>query len=89
MKKFTITAATISALTAGALGLAGATVAAPTGGSSAADVVNSLQSQGYNVQFNGSVTAPLSDCIVTGVHGDSGIKYSTVYVDVSCPPSNN
>ena len=70
MKKFTITAATVGALAATALGLAGAAAAAPTGGSSASDTVSSLQAQGYNVQLNGSVTAPLSQCIVTGVNGD-------------------
>ena len=53
MKKFTITAATVGALAATALGLAGAAAAAPTGGSSASDTVNSLQAQGYNVQLNG------------------------------------
>jgi len=99
MKKFTtttttITAATVGALAATALGLAGAAAAAPTGGSSASDTVNSLQAQGYNVQLNGSVTAPLSQCHVTGVHGDSAAPhdptaFTTVYVDVSCPPSNN
>ena len=62
MKKFTITAATVGALAATALGLAGAAAAAPTGGSSASDTVSSLQAQGYNVQLNGSVTAPLSQC---------------------------
>ena len=94
MNKFTITAATLGALAATALGLAGAAAAAPTGGSSASDTVSSLQAQGYNVQLNGSVTAPLSQCIVTGVHGEpagriDSTQFTTVYVDVSCPPSNN
>ena len=94
MKKFTITTATVGALAATTLGLAGAAAAAPTGGSSASDTVNSLQAQGYKVQLNGSVTAPLSQCLVTGVHGDSAARhdptvFTTVYVDVSCPPSNN
>ena len=97
MKKFTITTATVGALAATTLGLAGAAGAAaatPTGDSLASDTVNSLQAQGYNVQLNGSVTAPLSQCIVTGVHGDSAAPhdptvFTTVYVDVSCPPSNN
>jgi hypothetical protein len=31
---------------------------APTGGLSAADAIASLQAQGYNVQLNGSQTAP-------------------------------
>lgn len=94
MMKFTTTAATVGVMAATALGLAGAAAAAPTGGSSAADTVRSLQAQGYDVQLNGSVTAPLSRCLVTGVHGDSAgptgpTQFTTVYVDVSCPPSNN
>jgi hypothetical protein len=93
MKKFTITAGVICALATTAVGFAGAAAAAPTGGSSAADIVKSLEAQGYSVQINGSVTVPLSQCLVTGVHGDTAKKdptqFSTVYVDVSCPPSNN
>lgn len=94
MKTFTITSATVGALAATALAVAGAAGAAPTGGSSAADTVRSLQAQGYNVQLNGSMTGPLSQCTVTGVHGDSAgridsTQFTTVYVDVSCPPSNN
>ena len=57
MKTFTMTAATVGALAATALGLAGAAAAAPLGGSSASDAVGSLQAQGYNVVLNGSVTA--------------------------------
>jgi hypothetical protein len=46
------------------------------------------------VVLNGSVTAPLSDCTVTGVHGDSAgpvdpTRLNTVYVDVSCPSLND
>lgn len=93
MNKFTITTSIFGALAATALGLAGAAAAASTGGSSAADTVSSLQAQGYNVQLNGSATAPLSQCAVTGVHGDSpgridSTQFTTVYVDISCPPSN-
>ncbi len=92
MKKFAITTSIFGALAATALGLAGAAAAVPTG-SSAADTVSSLQAQGYNVQLNGSATAPLSQCAVTGVHGDSpgridSTQFTTVYVDISCPPSN-
>jgi hypothetical protein len=65
-----------------------AAAAAPTGGSNAADTVKSLQGQGYSVQVNGSVTAPLSQRIVTGVHGGAA-RFTTAYVDVCCPPSNN
>jgi hypothetical protein len=94
MKTFTTTAATVGALAATALGLAGAAAAAPIGGSSASEAVSSLQAQGYNVQLNGSVTAPLLECTVTGVHGDSAgpvnpTRLNTVYVDVSCPSLND
>ncbi|HZA10193.1 hypothetical protein [Mycobacterium sp.] len=92
MKKFAVTAATVGALAATALGSAAAAAAAPSGGSSAADTVRSLQVQGYNVQINGSVPASLSQCTVTGVHGDSPMDpthVTTVYVDVDCAPSNN
>ena len=51
------------------MGLAGAAVAAPTGGGNAADAVKELQAEGYNVQINGSVTDPLSACVTTGVYG--------------------
>ncbi len=89
MKKFTITTSIFGALAATALGLAGAAAAMPTG-SSAADTVSSLQAQGYNVQLNGPATAPLSQCAVTGTHGDSpgridSTQFTTVYVDISCP----
>ena len=92
MKTFAVTAATVGALAATALGLAGAAAAAPLGGSSASDAVSSLQAQGYNVVLNGSVTAPLSECTVTDVHGDFPVdptRLNTVYVDVSCPSLND
>jgi hypothetical protein len=94
MKQFTVTAATFGALAAAALGLAGAAAAAPSGAASAADTVRSLQAEGYNVQLNGSVTGPLKECTVTGVHGDSAgpldpTQFNTVYVDVSCPSFTN
>jgi hypothetical protein len=101
MTKFTVITAAIGALAVTALGLAGGAAAIPTGGSTAADTVSSLQDQGYNVQFNGTATAPLSRCTVTGIHGLLGTQMSmdvammtprqfdTVYVDLSCPPTNN
>lgn len=99
MKLFAITTATAGAFAAAALGLAGAAAAVPTGGSSADTVVQGLQAEGYSVQLNGDQTSPLSQCIVTGVHGLSGTEseghrinptqFDTVYVDISCPPRNN
>ncbi len=96
MRKISFTVAAATTFTAAAVGLAGAAVAAPTGGGNAADAVKELQAEGYNVQINGSVTDPLSACVTTGVHGvpntgnPSGPQpcpypFTTVYVDVSCP----
>jgi hypothetical protein len=99
------TAATIGVLAAAGLGLAGAAAAAPTiVGGSAADVVKALQERGYNVQINGQPNGmQLSRCTATGVEGLNGTmtmasvmmmlmqppEFDTVFVDVSCPSSNN
>jgi hypothetical protein len=102
MKNIRVAAIVGGVLTAAALGSAGAATAAPTTGS-AADVVKALQDQGYSVQFNGTTNGPLSNCGVTGVHGltvmmmpDGSLMMKmdptnpgTVYVDVSCPSTNN
>jgi hypothetical protein len=76
-------------LTAGAMCLAAPATAAPIGGR-ADDAVNTLQTQGYTVQINGSQSAPLSACTVTNVSGSSGSAVAagpaaTAYVDVACP----
>jgi hypothetical protein len=93
MKTLIASFATAGILAAAGLGLAATAAAAPLGGSSAADTVNSLQAKGYDVQINGDQNAPLSECTVTGVSGLSGSnangqagvpKGSTVYVGVSC-----
>lgn len=66
-----------------------AQAAAAGGGSSASDTVDKLQAQGYTVQLNGIPTAPLSECVVTGIEGLRGATaFSTVYVDISCPSYN-
>ena len=73
-----------------------AAAAAPTGGGNAADTVQTLRSEGYDVQINGTASVPLSRCTVTDVHGvpnaaDSAAQqgnataFTTVYVDISCP----
>lgn len=91
MKNFVITSLTASALTAAALGLAGTAAAFPNAGT-AADVVDSLTAEGYNVQVNGIVAVPLSTCRVTDVHPtlDSSAtlqdkQHTQVFIDVSCP----
>jgi hypothetical protein len=96
MRKIIIATVTFGALSAGALGLAGAATAFPSDGS-AADTVKSLQDKGFNVRLNGTVSGSLSKCTVTGLHGlnnsnvdDSGSiidssQRTTVFVDVSCP----
>jgi hypothetical protein len=81
-------------LAGSAIGLASAAAAAPSNVGSAQDTVNRLQGLGYNVALNGSKTQPLSECVVTAVHpGDPGTlapsQFSTIFVDIACPPTNN
>ncbi len=68
---------------------ASSATAAPTGSGSANDVVASLKSQGHNVMRNGSITEPLSECSVTGVHNPDAagpaIGFTTVYVRRDLP----
>jgi hypothetical protein len=92
MKKFDIAIAVAGILATGALAVAPMAAAAPTGGSNAADSIKALQDMGYNVQINGTVSGPLSQCIVTGVHGltnSDPTVFTTAYVDVSCPSSDD
>ena len=92
MKKFNIAIAVAGILAAGTLAVAPSAMAAPTGGSNAADTVNALRDMGYNVQLNGTVSGPLSQCVVTGVHGLANADptvFTTAYVDVSCPASDD
>ena len=104
MKMITVISVFAGVLAAAALGSAATATADPSTGN-AADVVKMLQDQGYNVQFNmPSNDMSLSRCTVNGVHGltvmmtsdgnlmvmmapNSGV--GSVYVDLSCPPSNN
>lgn len=97
MRRFSFNvAAAITFITAATVGMAGTAAAAPTGGGNAADTINELRTEGYNVQINGSVSVPLSECVTTGVHGVSDtsdaasphsgtVGFTTVDVDVSCP----
>jgi hypothetical protein len=63
------------------------------GNGSAASVIDTLTSQGYDVQINwitGVSDRPLGECRVLGVHnpdaaGPPPTTFTTVYVDVSCP----
>ena len=92
MKKFVIATTSASILAAGALAVATMAAAAPTGGSNAADTVKTLRDMGYNVQLNGTVSGPLAQCIVTGVHGlanSDPTVFTTAYVDISCPASDD
>ncbi|KRQ26085.1 hypothetical protein AOT93_24060 [Mycobacteroides sp. H110] len=66
------------------LAVAGVATAGPAG-ATADDTVNSLKSEGYNVQINGTPSANLSACTVTGVKKDAGGANPTAYVDISCP----
>src|SRR3954464_5161116 len=62
---------------------------ARVGSESASEVVAGLKAEGYNVMLNGSISEPLSECHVTGVHNpdaaDNAVAFTTVYVDVTCP----
>jgi hypothetical protein len=83
----------IAGISVAALGLPGLATAAPSGPGSASDVVQSLKYQGYNVMLNGTLDGPLSDCTVTGVHNPDmsgrAVAFTTVYVDVDCPRTDN
>jgi hypothetical protein len=92
MQKFAIGTAIAGLLAAGAIGLAGTAAAVPTGGGSAAETIKALQDMGYTVQINGTVSGPLSQCIATGVHGLSNSDptvFTTAYVDITCPSSDD
>ena len=91
MKNFVITPLAAVALGVAALGLAGTAAAFPNAGT-AADVVDGLEAEGYNVQVNGLVQVPLKLCSATDVHPtllDSATpeekQQTMVFVDVSCP----
>lgn len=101
MRRFTAAAAAVAGIfAAGSLALAGTAEAAPLGGSPADQAVNELKAQGYNVQLNlnGTRDVPLYECTVTGVSGlpkNSPVgapipatQFTTVYLDVVCPPDN-
>ena len=90
--KFAIATGAAGALAAAALGLAGAAGAARSDLGSAADIVKSLQDQGYNVMLNGTHDGPLSECSVNGIHptvSGPATQFTSVYVDMACPSSND
>jgi hypothetical protein len=92
MNKFAIVSGIVG-ISAAALGLPGVASAAPSGPGSASDVVQSLKDQGYNVMLNGTTEGPLSECTVTGIHNPDmsgrAVAFTTVYVDVDCPRTDN
>ena len=67
------------------------------GAESAGATIDDLQAQGYNVQINwvsGVSSVPLDQCKVTAIHNPNpsppdGKTFATVYVDVSCPNSDD
>ncbi len=89
VKTFAIVSCAAGVMAAAMLGSSAAAAAAPVGSESAGDVVASLKLQGYNVMLNGTISEPLSECSVTGVHNPDAsgraIAFTTVYVDVTCP----
>jgi hypothetical protein len=94
MRKIVRVTVAVGVLAGALVGLAPSAAAAPSNTGSAENTVNRLQALGYNVALNGSVTAPLSQCSVLGVHpNDPGTvapkQFTTIWLDVSCPPTNN
>jgi hypothetical protein len=95
MKRIDHIAAAAVALVGAAFGLAPTGSAAPSSPNNVQDTVNRLQALGYNVELNGSRNAAqLSDCSVTAVHpSDPGAsaaqQFTTIWVNISCPPTNN
>ena len=105
MKVRTITTVVAGVLATAALGSSATAAADPALNGNAADVVKMLQDHGYNVQFNmPSPDMSLSRCTVNGVHGlpvmmtangnlmvmmAPSSNVGSVYVDLSCPPTNN
>jgi hypothetical protein len=104
MKKMMTVAGVAGVLAAAALGSSATAAADPSVNGNAADVVKMLQDHGYNVQFNMPSDMTLSRCTVDGVHGlplamtpDGNLmmmmaptsNVGSVFVDLSCPPSND
>lgn len=93
MKTFAIVSGVAGILAAALMSSSGVAAAAPTGTGSASDVVQSLKAQGYNVMINGFIQGQLSQCTVTGVHNPDmsgrAAGFTTVYVDVDCPGTDN
>lgn len=93
--KITLVSTAATALAWAALAAAGSAQASSAAGENAADVVGALTGEGYNVQINGTPSAPLSGCTVTDIHGlpdaanaltrraDPNV-ITNVYVDVDC-----
>ncbi len=85
MKNIPFIAAAIGALSAAALGWAGAATAAPSGPPSVEQTVNRLQAGGYTVIVNKVGAAPLGQCTLAGIR--PGQTYSQV--DSGVPGAQN
>lgn len=95
MKKFAITAALFGALAAGSVGLSSTAAAVPLTGGPADAAVRALESEGYTVRINQSVSVPLAQCTVLGVNGlrgteDNGVlrnpgQLNVATLDLNCP----
>jgi len=87
---------------AGLVGAGGA-VADPPTATMADVVVQHLQSEGYNIQFNMPSNMPLSSCTISAINGltitmtpeamsamtSPGPNPGTLTIDLNCPNSNN
>ena len=74
----------LAAFAAGLTAWPATAAAAARSTDSAADIVNDLGAQGYDVQLNGQPNGALAQCTVTGVHRSA----PTAYVDLDCPGSD-
>lgn len=79
------------ALTAAAVGFGAATAhATDYPQQSSTQVSSEMSPTGYPVQENGAANGELSRCTGTGVDGlTTGSAVGAVYIDLSCPSSNN
>ncbi|WP_029112517.1 hypothetical protein [Mycobacterium sp. URHB0044] len=67
MKSLAMAAAAVGVFASAAIGLAGSAVAAPAGPSSVDQTVDKLQADGFHVIVNKVGTAPLDQCVVSGL----------------------
>ena len=73
------------AITAGACGAIAAPAAFASAEETAQEVISRLQSEGYTVNIDRIGTAPINDCVVTGVRNPQQVSQWVPYIG----PGNN